>query len=370
MTAASSKLAAVIFLVSFVTGVHAQSADWQKTWNETLAGAKTEGKVVIAGSPDPVMRNEVIPKFTARFGIPVEYIAGSGSQLTGKIRTERSGGVFAVDVLMFGADASINALYAQKMIDPIKPLLLLPEVTGGANWKRGSPWLVDREEQFVLALFSSLDSMTFINTDYVKPEELRSANDLLNPKWTGKIVAEDPTVGGSGGFTAVHYYVEKGPEFLKKLYLDQKTVISRESRQTNDWLAHGTYPICLTCRGDDVLALQKEGFKLLGIFEYADMRNRIKLSPFVLTVANKAPHPNAARVFVNWMATKEALEIYSRSFGVVTLRTGMDESFLNPAIIPRPGVSYFDGTDPDWLSKGNVEAATKVRELLKNAEGK
>jgi ABC-type Fe3+ transport system substrate-binding protein len=370
MATASSKVAALILLFAFAPGARAEPADWEKTWNETLAAAKTEGKVVIFGSPDPVMRNEVIPKFTARFGIPVDYLAGSSSQLIGRVGTERSAGIYSVDVFMSGADGSINVLQPQKMIDPLKHLLILPEVTDNAKWKRGSPWFVDREGQYILAVFSSLDSLAFINTDYVKPEELRSAKDLLNPKWKGKIVAEDPTAVGSGSGTAVHYYTQLGPELFKKLYVDQQPVFSREMRQTNDWLARGTYPICLTCRGDDVLAMQKEGFKLLGIFELEGMLNRIKLSPFLLSFANKAPHPNAARVFINWMATKEALEIYSRSFGVATLRNDIDESFLNPAAIPRPDGKYFDDTDPNWLSKGRVEGAAKVRELLKNSERK
>jgi len=359
-------IAALLLLLAFTSGAQAQFADWQKTWDETVAAAKKEGKVVVVGSPDPVMRNEIIPKFTARYGIPLEFIAGSSSQLAGRIQTERSSGIYAVDVFMSGADTTINVLHPQKMIDPLKPLLILPEVTDGAKWKRGKPWFVDKEGQYILQLFSSVDTLIFINADHVKPEEMRSAKDLLNPKWMGKIVTDDPTASGSGGGTAVHFYTQLGPEFIKKLYVGQKPVISRDRRQITDWLARGVYPICLTCRPDDVEMLQKEGYKLVGLYEFSDMLNRVKLSPFVLTVANKAPHPNAARVFINWMASKEAVETYSRGNGVASLRADADESFLNPGTIPRLGVTYPDGTDPDWVASGRVEAANKVRELLKN----
>jgi iron(III) transport system substrate-binding protein len=150
------------------------------------------------------------------------------------------------------------------------------------------------------------------------------------------------------------------------LYIGQKITLSHDGRQTADWLARGTYPICVTCRGDGVVGLQKDGFKLLGLFEFSDMLSHIKFSPFVLTMANKAPHPNAARIFANWMATKEALEIYSRNWSVATLRADVDESFLDPSSIPRPGMKYFDTGLAEWLSKGRVEAAAKVRELLKS----
>jgi hypothetical protein len=48
----------------------------------------------------------------------------------------------------------------------------------------------------------------------------------------------------------------------------------------------------------------------------------------------------------------------------VPLRTDIDESFLNPDAIPKAGVDYIDDTDPEWLTKGRVETAKKVRNLL------
>src|SRR5581483_6762881 len=112
-----------------------------------------------------------------------------------------------------------------------------------------------------------------------------------------------------GGNTATDLYSQLGPDFVKKLYVDQKPVISRDRRQFSDCLARGIYPICLNCRGDDVRLLQKKGFKFAGIYELKGVEARVTSSPFLLSVANNAPHPNAARVFVNWMATREALEI-------------------------------------------------------------
>jgi iron(III) transport system substrate-binding protein len=358
-------VALLIFMVAAPSGM-AQTQDWQQTWDETVVAAKEEGRVVVVGSPDPVMRNEIIPQFTARFGIPIEFIAGRSGQIAGRVRTERYAGIYAVDVFMSGATTTINVLYAEKMIDPLAPLLILPEVTDGINWKRGAPWFVDAEKQFVLMLFSSVDSLLFINTEYVDPEEMRSAADLLNPKWQGKIATDDPVVSGSGSNSSAHFYSQLGPEFVKKLYVDQRPGISRDRRQLTDWLARGTYTICLTCRADDMRELQREGFRLLDIYELSDMQNRVNSAPFLLTVADRAPHPNAARVFVNWLAGKEALEIYSRNYGAVTLRTDVDETHLDPRAIPRPGITYPDDTDLEWVTSGRVETVDKVRALLRN----
>jgi iron(III) transport system substrate-binding protein len=270
-----------------------------------------------------------------------------------------------VDVFMDGLATTTTVLYPEKMLDPLKPLFLLPDVVDPAKWKTGKPWFVDPEGQYVLRVFSSVTDLLHINTDHVRPEEIRSARDLLNPKWKGKIAIEDPTVPGSGSNQAARFYLQLGEEFVRKLYIDQSPVRTRERRQLTDWLARGTYPICLNCREDDVRALRKEGFKILEIFELADVPASIASAPWLLSVANRAPHPNAARVFVNWIASKEGLETYSRGYGAVTLRRDVDESFLRAETIPRPGVNYFDDSDWKWAVTGRQEARERVWKLLK-----
>ncbi|HYA29460.1 MAG TPA: extracellular solute-binding protein [Acidobacteriota bacterium] len=343
----------------------AQTKASDKEWTAIVEAAKKEGKVVVAGSPDPVMRNEVIPKFTTRYGIPVEFIAGRSSEITGRVKTERAAGIYSVDVFLAGPDTTANVLYGEKLIDPLKTLLVMPEVADSAKWKSGKIWFADPEERFVVRPFNSVATMMFINIDNVKPDEMRTAKDLLNPKWRGKISAEDPTAIGSGSNAAARFYHDLGEEFVRKLYIEQRTVRTRERRQMTDWLARGTQPICLNCREDDVRPLVKDGFKILEIFELADIPPSINGSPWMLTLANKAPNPKAAQLFANWILAKEGLEIYARGYGSATLRTDIDESFLNPANLPKKGVKYFDDTDWKWIVSGRQEYREKVWQVLK-----
>jgi ABC-type Fe3+ transport system substrate-binding protein len=358
---------AVLMLFGLASLARAQAPDWRRAWEETIAAAKREGKVVVVGSPHPEMRNEIIPKFSARFGISVDFVTGKSAEAVERVHIERSSGIFAVDAFMVGASTSLNVLYADKMIDPLLPLLILPEVADGVKWKPGRPPFIDPEGRYILRPFSTIDSLVFINTDRVRPEEMRSVDDLLNPKWKGRISTEDPALdSGSGGNKAANFYTQLGPEFVRTLYVDQKPVISRNRRQFADWLARGTYPICLTCRIDDTRPLQQSGYKILAIYELSGVRSRVNSTPFTLTIANKAPHPNAMRVFVNWLAGREAVEIYSRGDDVATLRTDVDESFLDPAAVPRPGVAYPDDADPVWRSGEKLEIGKKIRALLKS----
>src|SRR5919109_1173709 len=356
----------ILLLLSWCAPAVAQSQSSDKEWQEILNAAKKEGKVVVAGSPDPVMRNEIIPKFTARFGLPVEFIAGRSSQIASRVETERSAGIYSVDIFLAGPDTTALTLYGAKMIDPLKPLIILPEVADGSKWKIGRVWFLDPEERFVVRPFSSVAQLLFINTAYVKPEELKSIKDLLNPKWRGKISVEDPTTTGAGANEAARFYNQLGEEFVKALYIEQKPVATRERRQMADWLARGTYPICMNCREDDVRPLVKEGFKILEIFELAGISPTINGSPWMLSVANKAPNPHTAQVFTNWILSKEGLEIYARGYGSAPVRTDIDESFLNPGNLPKRGVKYFDDTEWKWVVTGRHEYREKVWKLLKS----
>jgi iron(III) transport system substrate-binding protein len=360
----------VVLLVIFVWAVPAlaQTSASDKEWNVLIEGAKKEGKVVVAGSPDPVMRNEIIPKFKERYGIGVEFLAGRSSEITARVKTERASGIYGVDVYLAGPDTTAAVLYADKMIDPLKQLLVMPEVVDGSKWKKGKIWFADPEERYVVRPFSSVATLLFINTDQVKPEEMRSARDLLNPKWRGKISSEDPTTTGSGANAAARFYHDLGEDFVRKLYIEQKAVRTRERRQMSDWLARGTQPICLNCREDDVRPLIKEGFKIREIFELSDIPGSINGSPWMLSLANRAPNPKAAQLFANWILSREGLGIYARGYGSVSMRTDIDESNLNPGNLPKTGVKYFDDTDWNWIVTGRHEYRQKVWQVLKTAK--
>ena len=121
------------FVLAGATTGGAQTKTGDKEWTAIVESAKKEGKVIVVGSPDPVMRNEVIPKFTARFGIPIEFITGRSSQIVARVKTERASGIYSIDVYLAGPDTTANELYNDKMIDPLRPLLV--HARGGGRFE-------------------------------------------------------------------------------------------------------------------------------------------------------------------------------------------------------------------------------------------
>ena len=356
-------LPSLIVLILLAQSAWAQQKGWEAEWSATLAAAKKEGKVVVANSPDPAMR-DISASFQSRFGITVEHLSAGASRIAGRLRSELQAGINTVDVVLSGVQTIANVLYRDKMLDPLKPALIHPEVNDPGKWKKGKLWFVDPEERYVLRVYDTITGLLHVNTDYVKPGELAKAADLLQPKWRGKISTEDPTSAGSGSNTSARIYVQMGEDFIKRLYIDQKPVITRERRQLTDWLARGTYPISFGAQSSDVEKMGKEGFPLKEILGFPDMPPALTGSPWMLGLMIKAPHPNAARVFLNWIVSKEALEIYSRAEGRATLRKDVDESFIPAEQIPRPGVNYFDTFDWDWTVIGKEKIRLRMKELL------
>jgi iron(III) transport system substrate-binding protein len=334
-------------------------------WDELIAAARREGTVVVTGPAHPEVRQALPVAFKARFGVNLEYLGGPASAMAAKMRAERASGIYSFDVTLAGIQSMAQIFHREGLLEPIKPLLVLPEVLDGSKWKRGSLWFMDPEQQYVLRLFSSESEEFSINTQYVKPEEIRSAQDLLNPKWKGKIATHDPTVPGTGSNQAARFYVTFGEDFVKKLFVDQQPAISRDERQLTDWLIRGTYPIVFGANDARIEEMRKEGMPLVSIHGLPDLPGTIAVGNGLVGMFKNAPHPNAAKLFINWLASKEGLEVYARAVKWSPTRNDIDEKSFVPAdSIPDPAGKYFDLSDWEFTVTKKEQARRRVREML------
>jgi len=357
---------AAIAVGTFLTqGVgFALSAD--KDWKDLIAAAQKEGKVVVFGPAHQEVRRVLPVAFEKRFGVKMEYIGGRGSAAAAKLAKERAAGLYTADAALAGIQTLARRFYAGGMLDPVKPLLL-PEITDGSKWKKGEPWFIDPEKKYALRLFSYVAELITINTKFVKPEDYKTAKDLLlNPKFKGKIVAHDPRRSGTGSNKAAQLYLTYGEAFLKQFYVDQKPRISRRERQITDWLLRGTYPIIMGGDFAEIEKMRKEGLPVKSVFELSDLPASLSGGNGNLVVFNKNPHPAATKLLVNWIASKEGLEVYARASGRAVTRNDIDEaSFLPAQRIPKPGTKYFDTYDWEFSVKTKRKVRGIARKLLK-----
>ncbi len=334
-------------------------------WDALVAAAKQEGQLVLHGPPNPDTRQMVPEAFTRRFGIPVEYNAVRTNELAAKMVAEKQAGLVTVDVMMIGLGTFADVLYPNGMLADVRSALILPEVTDPTVWlMEPADLFLDPEHTRLMRLFYTATCPLAINRDYADPALIKSAQDLLRPELKGKLSAEDPTVSGSGANTATHLYLLFGEDFVRRLYLDQ-AVTTRDYRQRADWLVRGTQPIALFMNAPDIDRAQKDGFPVDVVRTLPDLPGTTSSTFGVVGLIDGGPHANAARVFVNWIASREGLEVFSRAERVPGTRKDLDYAQWVPEYtIPLPGVNYLDTYTWDFKANTQPAAAAKVKEIL------
>jgi iron(III) transport system substrate-binding protein len=347
------------------TAAPAPAAPSGSAWDALVAAAKNEGKVVVSGPPDPGASTKIPEAFKQRFGVDVEYLAGNSSQLASRIQGERAAGQYTMDVSLSGADTVYGTYVQNGWLEPLKPNLVLPEVTDGSNWRTGEPWFRDPEKRMVMQVFNTASPyLLTINTSVVSPEQLTDSAALVDPKWQGKIGAYDPSVNGAGIAIASAIYVTRGRDYAAQLYQGQKVALSRDYSQVADWVAHGSYPIVLGVTHQYLVQYLQAGLPIHEM-NLPDIPQVTGGGFGLVNLWNNAPHPNAARVFANWIASKEGLSIYGQIDGAAPVRADIDPTWVPADQVPKQGVTYFDTYDYDYVTTKRLEARDFYASILK-----
>ena len=361
---AASLILVGLLVASSANSVSAQS-NWQAEWERTLRAAEAEGQLTLYGCCYEYDR--VLEGFKKKYPkIKVTTILSAGGQLASRILAERRGDKYLIDVVSSGANTLHDALYKAHVLDPIKPALLLPEVLDSSKWHEGEHRYIDPEKRYIFAFIANSQSGQVIyNLKQVNPAEFKSFWDLLNPKWKDKIASLDPTSFGMGATLQFFYYhAELGAPFLKKLYGEMQVVVSRDPRQMTDWLSNGKLPLCIRCNagGEVEKAIQQK----LPI-AYLDTENwkeggSSSAAGGTLGMPTRAPHPNAAKVFINWLLSREgqiALQKLGRPDAHNSRRIDIPKDDVDPYNRLVDGKKYFD------LAKPEYQDLTPIFKLIK-----
>ncbi len=175
----------------------------------------------------------------------------------------------------------------------------------------------DDENQYILAFNGIAQSYFSYNTKLVNPDEIKSYWDFLNPKWKGKIVTLDPTMGRSvsGVLQFLYRNLELGPDFLRRFLSEMELTATRDLRQITDWLARGKFAIVGLAPADrvDIYEAREQGLPV-DVFKGTNFKEGTPLSTSNgnLALINQAPHPNAAKMAINWFLSREGQMTFQR----------------------------------------------------------
>lgn len=337
-------------------------------WNKVVEAAKKEGKVVVSIPSSADLRNGLEKTFSQRYGIQVETVTARGSASVRKIADEAKAGVHFFDVHLGGSQSIITGLLPEGVLDPVADYFLLPEVKDGKNWWGGHIW-TDNAKKFIYTSLAYSTENFWYNSELMKPEEIRSLNDLLNEKWKGKMGFLDPRTPGSGASLWSYMREVKGEEYLKKL-AGQKLILGRDQRVLAENVAKGELTLVMGLTYYSFAPFVKAGLPVRPLPEPREGAY-VSGGSGHLVVLKNPPHPNAARVFVNWILGKEGQEIFSRTMGQGTRRLDVDTKYLKQVgvtaakdVYPPEEYAKRENNSQEKIETVREPAAALARKLL------
>lgn len=317
---------APLILVSVLFIDNAFSAEAQEDWKKIVEAAKKEGKVVAGGPPTAVLRKQYKETFESKFGLELELISAPGPQNAGKAMAEYKAGVRYFDVL-HGGSGTLEPLKNENMLAPFMDFMVLADVKDPRQWWGGHMWEDNlKTNRFIYSFSADFSVPPFYNSDLVKLGEINSYDDLLQPKWKGKIGMFEPRVPSAGQGLWGYLMRAKGKEFLQRL-AEQNLFINRDGQQLAVNLAKGNLAVALGLAQRFVDPYIKGGLPIKVLTSVKEGMGGSNGFGTVAVMAN-APHPNATKVYINWLLGKEGQDLYGRALTQGSRRLDVDTKWL------------------------------------------
>lgn len=337
----------------------AASSSGKAEWDRVVDAAKKEAKVVVFGPPGANARKALAESFQKAFPeIQVEYQGATGSTTAPRILSEQRARIFSVDIHVGGTTTMLESLVPAKALDPVPPALMLPEAIDLSKWYQGRLDYSDSAEKYNLVFTAAVKVPIAVNPEMVKAGEIRSYWDLLNPKWSGKIAMRDPQGAGPGLATATFWYAhpQLGVKFMRDLFNKQQVTLSRDDRQLLEWVVRGRYAVVISPSELEATDLKTKGINvdLVGAEKFKE-GSYLTAAFGSIALVTRAPHPNAAKVYLNWLLTRDGQTQWTRLSGYPSRRLDAPRDHLNPMLVTREGVEYQPNYKEEFVRlKGDI----------------
>ncbi len=284
--------------------------------------AKQEGKVVVYGSIESETMDVIAKAFTQKYGVGIDYWRGASNKVIDRALTEFQSGKPAFDVVMTNR-GPMQLLKKQGMFAKY----LSPQ---NANFPASM-----KDPDNILSPTYRLAIVGIIyNTKLVKLEEApKSLEDFLDPKWRGKWVIPDPTQ---------HFTTGQWLRNLEKLYGADWLPLVRKLAETKPILVESFIPSAQKIISGEALAGITYVKYVYGYGKDGAPLDYVRLPKMLAeghtaAISVKPPHPNAAKLFENFLISREGMEIEAKQGEFVTAK-GIyppikDAEKINPVMI-------------------------------------
>jgi ABC-type Fe3+ transport system substrate-binding protein len=353
----------------------AAPANFEQEWSKLIEAAKQEGTLSVAsgGAPSRQYR-PIMAAFTKKFGIKVEVATGNATTTINRVLAERKAGKFTVDVALISSRVNNQRLVPSESLVPFAPLLIHPEVLDKSGWYLGRHWYADKFSKFTFIYHVTKEDQyeSWYNTDKITAADMatiKKQTDFFDPRWKGKIAAQG--MGDPSGIRQMidsYFEPDRGPEWVRTYLLDAGITFTDDRRILETWLVSGRYPLQAVATGtEEYSILAKKGLPIKQRFMPKQVGViRAGGSGCCISVFAQAPHPNAAKLFVNWFLSKEGQTLTHTMIPEIdrsSLRTDVPVGQVSPDQQREPGKEYaFPDADPAMGAK-QEEAQKWIRKI-------
>lgn len=333
-------------------------AGWEVEWEKLVEAARKEGKVVVMTLAGEGYRKQMA-EFEAAFpGIEVEHSGMFARDWAPRVLQERNAGLYAWDVAGPPTVTSFGSLFPENVFDPIRPAIFRPDVLGDQNWQGGFEFgFADTDKKWVFGYGWNLEGGFYVNTNLVKEGEIKSFKDLLDPRWKGKIAIADPRTGGASAAPLAVADLKHGDAAIKQFFEDQAPVLFREPRQGAEQVVRGQVAVTIGTTEPVMAEFRAQGLTNVKRLFPDDFSF---LFQDVVWLMNRAPHPNAARLYINWLLSKQGQEAYANNVKQNSRRK--DVAPVDRSLLPPEGA---DKQFMDILRQDKYPEQERVRELTR-----
>jgi iron(III) transport system substrate-binding protein len=273
-----------------------------------LRAAREERNINYYGAPELGIALEPVFKlFHQRYGVEVGFTGGRGRENYDRILSEQRAGRYVADIMSTGASSMSSLKWKGALIS------YLP-----SDLKHIPAEFHDRDHVLIPIYINVYGVL--IHTALVKrDEEPKSWTDLLDPRWKGKILVDDPRGAGGGNFWFVVLYRTLGRSYLEAL-AKQGPQFRPQYLENEKALARGEYPIYLPAMAGSMARLRGAPVKWIAP---SDGSTYALISQ---AVVKNAPHPNSARLWAHFQIGPEAQRALAEG-GNTPLRSDVSAPF-------------------------------------------
>jgi iron(III) transport system substrate-binding protein len=256
-----------------------------------VTAAKCEGSVLVYGSPNDAALKADVTAFTKKYGIKANYLRLNAGPLTTRVEQEVKGGKVEADVVITADEASMKTWSTDGTLSklPTPSRLRFTDASG---------------------TIQQLGQGLYYNSKKVSQADVpKTWGDLLNPRWKGQLVMGSPRVSPS--YAELYLGILKDPKYgqawFQKLAAQKPRIVDTDP-QVSQSVNTGETELGMVGLPQNVTSIKATDPSAALAFTTLDV---ITVSRSDVGVLAKAPHPNAGRLFAEWLMTKEGQTVHN-----------------------------------------------------------